>query len=77
VAQFCLFGDVVLLLRLVIKIIGNIIKNMLIILGITCLIMLVLYGVSNYDTIFVEKIVSEAKNFINNILKQSPIAKGY
>lgn len=39
--------------------------------------MLVLYGVSNYDSIFVEKVVSEAKNFINNILKQSPIAKGY
>jgi len=31
---------------------------MLIILGITCLIMLVLYGVSNYDSILVEKIIS-------------------
>lgn len=57
VAQFCLFGDAVLLFLLVVKIVGNIIKNLLVILGITCLIMLALYGISNYDGALVGRIV--------------------
>ena len=76
-AQFCLFGDTVLLFLLVVKIVGNIVKNLLIILGITCLIMLALYAISNYDTALVNRIIAEAKTYLTNLLKQSPLSKAF
>jgi hypothetical protein len=73
VAQFCLFGDIVFFGLIVLKILGNIIKNLLIIIGITCLIMLVLYGVSNYNNAMGEKIITEAKSLIEDLFKKSPL----
>ena len=49
IAQFCLFGDVILLGMLILKVIGNILKNLLMIIGMTFLIMLVVYFISNYE----------------------------
>jgi hypothetical protein len=70
-AQFCLFGDIIFFGLIALKIIGNIIKNLLLIIGITCLIMFVLYGVSNYNNAMGEKIITEAKNLFEEILKKS------
>ena len=73
VAQFCLFGDLIFFGLIALKIVGNIIKNLLVIIGITCLIMLVLYGVSNYNNAMGEKIITEAKKFIEDLFKKSPL----
>jgi hypothetical protein len=59
------------------KILGNIIKNLLIIIGIACVIMLVMYGISNYDSSMFGKIVTESKGFFSNLFKQTPKIKGY
>ena len=77
VAQFCLFGDLILIIMMVMKILGNIIKNLLIIIGIACVIMLVMYGISNYDSSMIGKIVTESKGFFSNLFKQTPKIKGY
>ena len=57
------------------KIVGNIIKNLLIIIGITCLIMLVLYGLSNYNDAAGQKILGEARKFIEDLFKKNPLSK--
>jgi len=49
VAQLFLLGDVILIAMVFLKVVGNILKNLLIIVGLTFLIMLVVYMVSNYD----------------------------
>jgi hypothetical protein len=56
-AQFCLFGDLILVCLLVLKIIGNILRNLLVILGITSLIMLAMYAISNYDAGMAQKVI--------------------
>ena len=49
VAQFCLFGDLVLVVLIVLRIVGNILRNLLVILGVTSIIMVVVYTLANYD----------------------------
>lgn len=49
VAQFCLFGDLILLILLLLKIVGSILRNLLVILGITAFIMVIVYTLSNFD----------------------------
>lgn len=75
VAQFCLFGDLILVILLVLKIIGNILRNLLVILGITSLIMLAMYAISNYDAGMTQTIIQNAKNYVSNFLKQTTLQK--
>ena len=77
VAQFCLFGDLVLVVLIVLRIVGNILKNLLVILGVTSVIMVVVYTLANFDQQLVANIVSTVKTFIENVLKSNPLLKNH
>jgi len=77
VAQFCLFGDLILLILLVLKIVGSILRNLLVILSITALIMVIVYTASNYDQNFTGNMIETAKTFIANLLKNNPLQKNH
>jgi len=73
VAQFCLFGDLVLAILIVLKIVGNILRNLLFIIGVTSIIMVIMYTVSNYDQAFVGNVLTNAKVFADNLFKSNPL----
>lgn len=73
VAQFCLFGDLVLVILLVLKIIGNILRNLLVILGITTLIMVIMYTISHYDAGVASNIFESAKSYLSQLLRNNPL----
>ena len=64
VGQLCLIGDCVLVALLILKIVGNILKNLLVIAGLTFLIMMVIYGISSYEKGMEIKIMYQIKEFI-------------
>ena len=64
VGQLCLIGDCVLVALLILKIVGNILKNLLVIAGLTFLIMMVIYGTSSYEKGMETKIMYQIKEFI-------------
>lgn len=77
IGQLCLIGDCVLVALLILKIVGNILKNLLVIAGLTFLIMMVIYGISSYEKGMETKIMYQIKEFIENMFGKHITPKGY
>ncbi len=72
-----MIGDCVLVALLILKIVGNILKNLLVIAGLTFLIMMVIYGISSYEKGMETKIMYQIKEFIENMFGKNITPKGY